>query len=68
MGAKIEIYQIINQRASPGIAVIVVSSDMPEVIGLCDRVVVMRMGAIAGEVSGLDINEQSLVELSMGVT
>ncbi|WP_175857703.1 sugar ABC transporter ATP-binding protein [Burkholderia anthina] len=67
VGAKIEIYQIINQLATQGVAVIVVSSDMPEIIGLCDRVLVMRMGAIAGEVSGADITEHALIALSMGV-
>ncbi|MGF6767601.1 ribose transport system ATP-binding protein [Paraburkholderia sp. GAS199] len=67
IGAKIEIYQIINQLAEQGVAVIVVSSDMPEIIGLCDRVLVMRMGQIAGEVRGDDITEHSLIALSMGV-
>ncbi|RKP57917.1 sugar ABC transporter ATP-binding protein [Pararobbsia silviterrae] len=67
VGAKIEIYQIINQLAEQGVAVIVVSSDMPEIIGLCDRVLVMRMGEIAGELRGADINEHALIALSMGV-
>jgi ribose transport system ATP-binding protein len=67
IGAKVEIYQIINQLAENGVAVVVISSDMPEVIGLCDRVVVMRMGEVAGEVSGDAINEKSLITLAMGV-
>jgi ribose transport system ATP-binding protein len=67
IGARIEIYQIINRLAEQGVAVIVVSSDMPEIIGLCDRVLVMRMGRIAGEVAGDGITEQSLIALSMGV-
>jgi ribose transport system ATP-binding protein len=68
VGAKIEIYQIINDLAERGVAVIVISSDMPEIIGLCDRVVVMRMGTVAGEVSGDDVNEHALINLAMGVT
>lgn len=67
VGARVEIYQLINELAEAGVAVIVVSSDMLEIIGLCDRVLVMRNGKIAGEVSGNAINEQSLIELSMGV-
>lgn len=67
IGAKIEIYQIINQLAESGVAIIVVSSDMPEIIGLCDRVLVMRTGTIAGELSGPAINEKSLISLAMGV-
>ncbi|MEI6000729.1 sugar ABC transporter ATP-binding protein [Paraburkholderia bengalensis] len=67
IGAKIEIYQVINDLARAGVAIIVVSSDMPEIIGLCDRVVVMRAGRIAGELSGPAINEKSLISLAMGV-
>ncbi|PVX81314.1 sugar ABC transporter ATP-binding protein [Paraburkholderia unamae] len=67
IGAKIEIYQVINDLARAGVAVIVVSSDMPEIIGLCDRVLVMRAGRIAGELSGPAINEKSLISLAMGV-
>jgi ribose transport system ATP-binding protein len=67
IGAKIEIYQVINDLARDGVAVIVVSSDMPEIIGLCDRVLVMRAGRIAGELSGPAINEKSLISLAMGV-
>ncbi|MBY4803041.1 sugar ABC transporter ATP-binding protein [Burkholderia cepacia] len=67
IGAKIEIYHVINDLARTGVAVIVVSSDMPEIIGLCDRVLVMRAGRIAGELSGPAINEKSLISLAMGV-
>jgi ribose transport system ATP-binding protein len=68
VGAKIEIYQIINQLAESGIAVIVISSDMPEIIGLCDRVLVMRMGRVAGELHGEEITENALINFAMGVT
>lgn len=67
IGAKGEIYELINQLAERGVAVILVSSDMPEIIGLCDRVIVMRMGRVAGEVAGADINEKSLIRYAMGV-
>ncbi len=67
VGAKIEIYQIINELAERGVATIVVSSELPELVGLCDRVIVVREGRIVGNVSGDGINETSLIGLAMGV-
>ncbi len=52
IGAKSEIYRIIDELAQRGIGVIVISSELPEIIGVCDRVLVMREGFIAGEVGG----------------
>ena len=52
IGAKSEIYRIIDNLAKQGIGVIVISSELPEIIGICDRVLVMREGRIAGEVGG----------------
>ena len=52
IGAKSEIYRIIDELARRGIGVVVISSELPEIIGTCDRVLVMREGRIAGEVGG----------------
>ncbi len=52
IGAKSEIYRIIDTLAKRGIGVIVISSELPEIVGICDRVLVMREGRIAGEVGG----------------
>ncbi len=52
IGAKSEIYRIIDELAARGIGIIVISSELPEVIGICDRVLVMREGHIQGEVGG----------------
>ena len=52
IGAKSEIYRIIDELAKRNIGVIVISSELPEIIGVCDRVLVMREGRIAGEVGG----------------
>ncbi|NIF23575.1 L-arabinose ABC transporter ATP-binding protein AraG [Candidatus Pantoea multigeneris] len=68
VGAKHEIYQLIYQLAQRGIAVLFASSDLPEVIGLADRVVVMCEGAIAGEVSHANAHEQQILRLAMPVT
>jgi ribose transport system ATP-binding protein len=67
VGAKIEIYKIINDLVGEGYAIIMVSSEMPEVIGMCDRVAVMRNGEIAGELTKGEITERNLISLSMGV-
>lgn len=50
VGAKSEIYQIIDNLARTGVGILVISSDLPEITGICDRVLVMREGRIAGEV------------------
>ena len=52
VGAKSEIYRIIDELAQAGLGVLVISSDLPEIVGICDRVLVMREGTIAGEVGG----------------
>ena len=67
VGAKSEIYQIINDVAERGLAVIVISSDLPELIGIADRIAVMRAGGITGELCGDDMNEEALIALAMGV-
>ena len=52
IGAKSEIYRLIDELARRGTAVLVISSELPEVVGICDRVLVMREGRLAGEVGG----------------
>jgi ribose transport system ATP-binding protein len=52
IGAKSEIYRLIDDLARSGVGVVVISSELPEIVGVCDRVLVMREGAIAGEVGG----------------
>ena len=53
--------------ARAGKGVIVISSELPEVMGLADRVLVMRQGRLAGEVSGKAITEENIVRLAMGL-
>ncbi|MCJ1671658.1 sugar ABC transporter ATP-binding protein [Rathayibacter sp. VKM Ac-2929] len=67
VGGKVEIYELIDQLASEGHAVIVVSSDLPEIISLSDRVLVMRAGRFVSEHVGDDITEHSIVTNAMGV-
>ncbi len=67
VGAKIEIYKIINQLAEEGMPIIMISSEMPEIIGMCDRVIVMHEGVVAGEVDRQEICEEKLIHFAMGV-
>jgi ribose transport system ATP-binding protein len=67
VGGKAEIYGLIDQLAADGKAIIVVSSDLPEVISLSDRALVMRNGKFISEHVGDDINEHSLVASAMGI-
>jgi L-arabinose transport system ATP-binding protein len=65
VGAKNEIYQIIYQLAERGCAVIVVSSELPEVLGVSDRILVMRDGQISGELVREKANEQEVLGLAL---
>jgi ribose transport system ATP-binding protein len=70
IGAKSEIYRIIDELAKRGIGVIVISSELPEVIGICDRVLVMREGHIEGEVGGpggKPVTQENIMALAAGV-
>ena len=67
VGAKAEIYRTINQLAESGVAIIMISSEMPEVIGMCDRVIIMRNGMIRGEIPKEEMTEHELIKYSMGV-
>jgi ribose transport system ATP-binding protein len=69
VGAKSEIYRLIDSLASKGIAILMISSELPEVIGIADRVLVMRDGAIAGEVTatgGKPLSQEAIMELATG--
>jgi len=65
VGAKHEIYNVIYALAKRGVAVLFASSDLPEVLGVADRIVVMREGAIAGELLHEQANEQQALSLAM---
>lgn len=68
VGAKHEIYNVIYALAQSGVAVLFASSDLPEVLGVADRILVMREGEIAGELLHQDANEQQALSLAMPKT
>nr|WP_284503185.1 MULTISPECIES: L-arabinose ABC transporter ATP-binding protein AraG [unclassified Caballeronia] len=65
VGAKHEIYNVIYQLAERGCAIVMISSELPEVLGVSDRIVVMRQGRIAGELPRGKANEQSVLSLAL---
>ena len=65
VGAKYEIYCVINDLAKQGKAVIIISSEMPELIGTCDRVYVINEGEIAGELEKQDLTQENIMKCIM---
>ena len=68
IGAKKEIYNIINDLAAKGVAVIMVSSELPEVLGMSDRVMVVREGLVRGIVHKEEANQENIMTLATGGT
>lgn len=66
VGAKAEIYGIMNNLAAEGMAIIMVSSELPEIISMCDRVYVVNNGHISGELSRLEFSQDRIMQLSIG--
>ncbi|WP_159587436.1 multiple monosaccharide ABC transporter ATP-binding protein [Chelativorans xinjiangense] len=63
VGAKFEIYTIINELAGQGKGVVMISSEMPELLGMCDRIYVMNEGALVGELKGSEANQEKIMSM-----
>ncbi|MGF1630819.1 MAG: multiple monosaccharide ABC transporter ATP-binding protein [Kiloniellaceae bacterium] len=63
VGAKFEIYTIINQLAGEGKGVVMISSEMPELLGMCDRIYVMNEGAFVGELSAAEASQEKIMSM-----
>ena len=68
VGARSEIYRLIHDLAEGGVAVLLASSDMPELINLSHRILVMRGGGVAGELARDDVSQENILRLAMGKT
>ena len=64
VGAKYEIYQLIDSLAAKGKSVIVVSSELPELLGICDRIYVMSGGRISGVLDAKEATQESIMALA----
>ena len=65
VGAKAEIYHLIDDLANQGLAIMFISSELPEILGLSDRLYVMQHGRITGELPGASATEEAVLALAM---
>ncbi len=66
VGAKVEIYQILQRLAQDGVGILIVSSELPELISQCDRIIAMHHGRVTGIFTGDNANEESILSCIMG--
>ncbi|MER9413781.1 sugar ABC transporter ATP-binding protein [Mesorhizobium sp. M0589] len=64
VGAKAEIHRILRKLARDGVGIVVISSELPELIGVCDRVLIVREGRLTGEVTGAEMTEENIMVLA----
>ena len=67
VGAKVEIYNIITELAEKGIAVIMVSSELPELLGMCDRIIVLSRGRVTGNIKREDFSQERIMRAATGL-
>jgi len=66
VGAKVEIYKLMNELVRRGVAILVISSELPEILGMCDRILVMHEGRIAGELHRDGATQEQIMRLATG--
>ncbi|MCG0238286.1 MAG: sugar ABC transporter ATP-binding protein [Firmicutes bacterium] len=66
VGAKAEIYRLINRLAEAGKAILMISSELPELLGMCDRILVMRAGRLVGEFSRSEASQEAIMRCAVG--
>ncbi|HAS80297.1 MAG TPA: D-xylose ABC transporter ATP-binding protein, partial [Fusobacteriaceae bacterium] len=63
--ARIEVYEVMNRLKKEGVAIIMISSELPEVIGMSDRIMVMRDGKFTGKINRQDATEEKLLSYAV---
>ena len=66
VGAKFEIYLLMDQLANAGVSIIMISSEMPEIMAVSDRMIVMHEGTVTGEITHEDYTEENIMKLASG--
>jgi ribose transport system ATP-binding protein len=66
VGAKVEIYELMNQLTARGAAILMISSDLPEVLGMSDRILVMRLGRIVAELDAVGATQERVLRAALG--
>jgi ABC-type sugar transport system ATPase subunit len=67
IGAKAEVHALMHKLAADGVAILMISSELPEIIHMSDRILVMRQGQIAGELSRSQATQEAVMALATGV-
>ncbi|MBU3114402.1 sugar ABC transporter ATP-binding protein [Clostridium lacusfryxellense] len=67
VGAKKEIYDVLNELKSMGKSIIMISSDMAEIMGICDRILIMHEGSISGELNRKDASQEAIMKYAVGI-
>jgi ABC-type sugar transport system ATPase subunit len=66
VGAKAEIFKLMNALVKRGVAILMISSELPEVLGMCDRILVMHEGRLAGQLMRAEATQESVMRLATG--
>jgi ABC-type sugar transport system ATPase subunit len=66
VGAKAEIHRLMGELAARGMAILMISSELTEILGMSDRIVVMHGGTVAGELDRADATQEAILELALG--
>jgi len=67
VGAKYEIYKLINELAKEGVAIVMISSELEEVMAMSDRIMVLSEGRTTGTLSGSEATQEKIMTLAMGI-
>lgn len=67
VGAKYEVYELINQLVKRGVGVIMISSELPEIIGMCDRIIVLHEGRLTGQLTKSEMTQERILNLATGL-
>ncbi len=66
VGAKAEIHALMQEMAARGLAIVMISSELPEILGMSDRIAVMRNGTVAGELARADATQERVMAMALG--
>ena len=66
MAAKVEIYELMNRLTADGSGIVMISSELPEILGMSDRILVMRAGRLVAEFNALSANQEALLSAALG--
>jgi ABC-type sugar transport system ATPase subunit len=66
VAAKVEIYELMNQLTARGAAILMISSELPEILGMSDRILVMRLGRLVAEFTAAEATQERVLQAALG--